>query len=629
MDWQSLEANYTPRQDLLQSMQAQQQQKKPWWTSIISELGGGGGAAGGAAAGAAIGAPLGGVGAVPGGIIGAILGGFLGGTGGRVVENKVRDNRIGIGDALKEGAVTGALSGLGEGYAAFKGAKAATGLIDAGASGAEKTAIQAPEKVGLLEGMGRSGKAGAGGYGIGAKVPGEQQLTAAGSDAVGTTLDKLGIKAASPEAQARSIGQKIAGLNSQLTGQYSKANASLTQDELNNLGSKILGRVSSAPGLGDSAQKFGLDEAQKLVKSGDVNGLWNYVKDLSRNATNFATSGDAKLADKEGAARIILDEARGFLNGKVPGLADTNNLYHNAKTAESFLLGAAKDKTSAGLIGTVKSLSPVKGAESKGFNALENIGRASAGTATGPITGPASDMTRMLKIQAPGAIARGMSGSQDQTQQGDLLSQLNSGGQMQSPDSLLGQSQQTNVNPLATPEGLQQAMMQDFVQTGGKNFQELQALAQVFGGGQQKLSAAQQARKDSINSALGSLDSAEQNLGASGGAQGLQGEAGKIPWLGKFIDPKGASYTNTKVELATALAKAITGGSRAPQNVIDYYMHSLPDINDTPEYASAKIAKLRNDLVAQANRFGYSDILQSSDTGGSSLLTQLNGQGAF
>lgn len=82
---------------------AKQKGRGGFLTSLISEVGGLGGASGGAAIGTAL---LPGVGT----LIGAGLGGFLGGTGGRITENKVRDNRIGVGDALKEGAISGVAS---------------------------------------------------------------------------------------------------------------------------------------------------------------------------------------------------------------------------------------------------------------------------------------------------------------------------------------------------------------------------------------------------------------------------------------------------------------------------------------------------------------------------------------
>jgi len=110
---QQLKAIQLREQLAKQSSQAQQKKKGGRGgilSSLISETGGIGGALGGASAGAALGSVVPVLGTALGGLIGAGVGGFLGGTGGRVVENKVRDNRIGLGDALKEGAVSGIMS---------------------------------------------------------------------------------------------------------------------------------------------------------------------------------------------------------------------------------------------------------------------------------------------------------------------------------------------------------------------------------------------------------------------------------------------------------------------------------------------------------------------------------------
>jgi hypothetical protein len=101
-------------------------------TSLISEAGGTGGAIGGASLGATIGSVVPGIGTVIGGLAGAGIGGFLGGTGGRLAENKIRDDEYRVGDALKEGAISG-VAGAGPlrlgklGYGITKGlAKGAT-----------------------------------------------------------------------------------------------------------------------------------------------------------------------------------------------------------------------------------------------------------------------------------------------------------------------------------------------------------------------------------------------------------------------------------------------------------------------------------------------------------------------
>lgn len=120
-----------------------------FFSSLISELSGAGGAWGGGAAGAAAGTALfPGVGTLVGGILGATAGGFAGGAGGRAVENKVRDdqNFLGAGGSAKsafgEGALSGALAGIGSGASAYRGLKAVGGLkgLQAATGGADELA---------------------------------------------------------------------------------------------------------------------------------------------------------------------------------------------------------------------------------------------------------------------------------------------------------------------------------------------------------------------------------------------------------------------------------------------------------------------------------------------------------
>lgn len=115
-------------------------------TSLISE----GGALGGALTGAAIGSAVPVIGTAIGGIIGAGLGAF----GGRLAENKVRDDRLGVTDALKEGALSAALAGplrLGK-YATVAG----KGLIAGkGAEAALTTAAQKAAQMSLRKSLGR------------------------------------------------------------------------------------------------------------------------------------------------------------------------------------------------------------------------------------------------------------------------------------------------------------------------------------------------------------------------------------------------------------------------------------------------------------------------------------------
>jgi hypothetical protein len=151
---QALQSNYQMRQQTapqnsrVLGKQSKKKGRGGTATSLISEGAGFGGATGGAMAGAAIGSVVPVLGTAVGGLIGAGVGGFLGGTGGRLVENKVRDGDYRLEDALLEGAISGvagagplrlAKAGLGmTGKVAAKGVSAAT---DSAANTALRTSI--------------------------------------------------------------------------------------------------------------------------------------------------------------------------------------------------------------------------------------------------------------------------------------------------------------------------------------------------------------------------------------------------------------------------------------------------------------------------------------------------------
>lgn len=641
-----------PKKKLAKQM-AQKQQTKGrggFLTSLISELGGAGGAAGGAAIGAGLGSVVPVLGTAVGGLIGAGVGAFAGGTGGRIVENKVRDDRFGLGDALKEGATDAIFSGVGAANNIRKGAKAAKGLATAteGLS-SPSDLLQAPQKVGLLEGIGKSLKTGASGYGTGAKVAGQDQLTSAGSDVIDTTLKTLKIPATAPETQARLLGNHIDNLGNILSKRYATSNTAVSPEDINTLGSNILGRVANTGGLSKGAEAFALEQAQKLAKAKDINDVWKFTKDIGRNSTNFGANADAKLVDKEAAARIIIDETRGFLNGKVPGTAETNDLYHKAKTAESFILNAARDK-GGGLIQRMAGSAPVKAGEAKLGSTIENIGRYSAGTG-----GATSKFTNALKVQSPGAAYRGTTGlAQENTPQPaqnpqDLLGMGQSTGQSQSLTSdLLGQTnqgvdlksqllglppEQATSSSGMTLQSLQEALKQDYIDTGGKNSAALMQIAQLNGLVDNKGNPAGQA---SQGPNIGKPTAQQYGL-ATSGIQSLQNLSSLLqgdpsllnksatpgqglPVVGGFV--KHAAGTNQYDAVLTNLVDTmlrLRTGAAATKDEINMYKRQLaPTAGDTPQAIQSKLQQFYQ---------AFAPFLGTNQSAGSSqdLLSQMNG----
>lgn len=577
-----------------QTAQPKQRGHGGFLSSIISELGGAGGAAGGAALGSLL---LPGIGTV----VGAGLGGLFGGTGGRLAENKIRDNRWGVGDALKEGALSGALSLVGEGYQAAKGAKAAANLSKLGLEGGQDVARQ-----GILEGAGRSLKAGAGGYGIGATAKGEGQLTAQGSRAVEDTLRKLKIPASSPENMATQLGSRLSSLSATLDNQYTKGATALSKTEMNGLKNKIYDQIMSHPDieLSKAGQNQLKNKLSKLVNAGDTSKLWQFTKDLESKGINFGAAGDAKLVDREAINRIFRENIRDTLNNKVPGVANTNKLFHDAKSAERFVLKAAQDVKGGGLVSKVTNLSPVKSGEAKLGAALENVGKVSAGTG-----GPLSQVLHQAKIQAPAGLIRAASGASQMpqdTQQGidpnhpdaDLMQayeQFSGGGQGMPQMGGMGQGMDQQMdNPYP-----QENLLRD-IQRDPKHTSEYLSLYKT-------LASINQPQK--LQSSHGKATSQQYAL-AQTGMQGvqqlqqlLQQDPGvlnrsatpgqSLPGVGGFIQNAAGTgeYQAVAGNVLDALARARTGAQMNKQEEA-FYRRLLPRAGDSQATIQKKLAEL-------------------------------------
>lgn len=242
---------------------------------------------------------------------------------------------------------------------------------------------------------------------------------------------------------------------------------------------------------------------------------------------------------------------------------------------------------------------PIATGAAKAINAVAG---ASGGAGGGKLSSTlSSPLARALEFNAIPPVLNRNSGQSDTA---DLSSPLPTPPSMPTPLPMTQQA--SDPYPLA-------AVMYD-IQRDPKNASTYMSLYKTISDvnlAQQKASqsssatATQSQAKDSILGALGLLDSAENNLVSSGGAKGpVLGELGTIPKAGQYLNPQGYSYHNTRVEIATALAKALSGNSRPAQQMINMYLDSLPDVTDTPRVAQLKLARVRNDVLKQAQAKG-------------------------
>lgn len=592
-------------------------------TSILSELAGGGGAA----AGAAIGAGFGGVGAIPG----AIIGGLIGGTGGRLAENKIRDNQYGLGSAVKEGLLSGALSGAGEAFSLAKAGKAITGekglasaLKNIAAGGAEQTA-----KIGRLENIGKGLKAGGMGLAQGATAPGLQPLGAARSDelikAITSSTKKggFGIPVGSPEAMQKALEPKLANLGQQLTQKYAANNVQLSTNEINKIGSSILKKVSTQGGLDAGATRYAEQQVSRLANAKDINGLWNFTKQLEGVSTSLGKGSTAATTNKNAVIDVIRGEIRPFLNAKVPGVATDNALWSSATSANKLLLKSSRNQAGGGLVGKVSTLQPVKAAESIVGSKVESLGKVLAGTG-GPITKVTNQMIRQVPaslgratygaLQAPEAPLQQDTGMQQGMGQGMAPGQsMGQGtGMDQGMGGMMGGMQQPEVYS-------QQAVMAD-IQRDPKNASTYLKLYETFTPKQPtsnigKTSAAQYNLAQQGTNALTQLAGIIQRDPGVVTKSGIPGKS--LPLVGGYVQKAaGTTEFDTLGYAAVSSLLRAQSGAAVPDSEVRAYMKAyLPRPGDSKEAIDRKLSTLAYGFQTvmqgggqQANQYAPQDL---------------------
>jgi len=593
-------------------------------SSMISELGGAGGAWGGAALGASIGSVVPGVGTVIGGLLGAGIGGFAGGTAGRGVENKIRDNQNFFGkggsaeSAFKEGAISGALGAAGEGFQLLKAGKAATGTK--GLKNVGKNLIAGAEakqagirSVGAIENMGKSVKSGGMGLAQGAQAKGIAQIGAGQSDAYVKALADAGIKVGAPETMQRALEPKLAKLGEELATKYAKANVPVASTEINALGNSILDKVVTQGGLDKTAENFAIEQVNRMTKSKDLAGLWQFTKDLEKNAAGLAKGTTGSATAKEATARIIKEDIRSYLNSKVPALAETNGKYHILQDTDKLLRKASANTRFGGLGNRIMGLAPVKSAEAKVGSGLEMVGRGinstpsklavgigargitNSITATPPVEDPAQYDQALSDL----GMTPDMGGGQDMTQ----------GQQMQQPQ------QQAELYPA---QNMMQDIQRDFQATGGKNvdkylslYKALSAVTQAQGKAN-NLNVTKPTSEKFANaqSGLNSLNQYQQLLQQDPSILTKSATPGRsLPVVGGYISRATGTGTSDALayDMMDNLLRIRTGAQANPAEIKNYVTKMLPRAGDSQATVQRKLAIFRNTFGEILNLAGAQD----------------------
>lgn len=386
-------------------------------TSLISE----GGALGGGALGASIGSGiLPGIGTLVGGALGAGIGAFTG----RVAENKVRDDRLGLGDAAQEGALSAVL-----GSSPFKLGKAAVAAKKGGASLAEALGKTVPVSIPAagsnpLARTSVSGKLDE----LANKALKEQYGTISKPVARATnpekTFSKLSELGLTKPSDVERVSNAITGTNGLLNKAVVKATGNSQRVDVSGLRQTLTDAIENNGIVGNKAKELTtmFDAQMKRLLGGpqgtlkttaDPNDVLDVMKSFEKRiAQKSGKGGNYRLATDEttnqaNALRLVVDELQGRLesganvkNILTPELrTKLVNLHPNNQSWQNFVdnkIMKAND---------IKSL---RSAQSPFVNANKIISEADLNSMTfGGRVGNNANSIREALMNAASGIARG------------------------------------------------------------------------------------------------------------------------------------------------------------------------------------------------------------------------------
>lgn len=626
-------------------------------SSIISELSGAGGAAGGAAAGAALGSVVPGIGNIVGGIAGGIVGGFGGGFGGRAIENKVRDNEYRLGDALKEGAVSGVFGGVGP---AFQGARGLGALGKASGSkgiGAGLSALSGMSddtaKVAGKAIVSRGAKAG---KAVGQGITNVDDLAYASRKGLQATGDNLrgwqrGIVSGNnglTKTDRLAQNKALDGVNRWFSGIGKSGQFDNADDAMKALANQYKRAPEAAKAFGKSNAD---DLANRFLQNLDNNPLLKGNLTAKNNKTALNLLDD--IVKFEGKKNSDFVE---FMSTKINPRYRTVSSGGSAGSVESQILEAFRDagkslideklvtrsgvnKQYASLLGATKQLGKTITRDQG-----ESASRIGVSQALSSILGPGADVagrglqqvgkaTRVTTPLAMGALSRGMFnqatapmpqempqdpmmedptyGAEMGDPMTDPMSQL--GGGLEQPAQSAYTLEQAIADIQANPDPKSRKNIMDYYNFVSK--------AEKAGGTQ--LSAQEKKSAKQAETALMGLTQLKQLYSQAGGGQNrLPGILGNVQ--GKLGgNSKADSYNKIRDSLTTALARAFGETGVLTDQDREVYKQALPRLEDTPEEAQIKLQYLEDMLAQSSQAYGQTDYGTQADL--SSIISQYGG----
>lgn len=488
-------------------------------TSLISE--------GSAVAGAAASAPLAaGLAPLTGGLslfaVPAIAAG-LSAFGGRIAENKVRDNRYGVGDAAKEGAVTGLFGAAGKGvkaagsltkFAAKGGGTLEDALVSAGNAANKNAASTITSKL-QTSAADRSAK----GFGIKTTDKFLPEQADEVSNFINTRASNYAkVTPGAPLNQARDLQKVKNGVVSQLDAALNSINRPIKPTEAKQLISNLDTRLVNDPdvtGKTELANKF-----KTLVNGRDIKGLEKLRRQYDDIA--FKANGDPSTTAKAAEALAIRDTIDEFvtpLSKEYKAIKGDYSLSNKALQLASKEAGVKPNGITPPFMGGGLSKGVGGNMIATGRNKLNG---ALAGNGMGIAASPArSGMVTAGKGQLVDALL-GTSGSDYGSMNADTTTTTNDIPSTQSNTDISGQYQNegdlssTDQQPEETSPYSRDALMYD-IQRDPKNaakyIDTYKSLQDIYAPpAASKLNSTQLQQANNANSGLQSLQTIAQTL---------------------------------------------------------------------------------------------------------------------
>ncbi len=577
----------------------------------ISEAGGLGGAVAGGSAGFVVGGPI-------GGIIGAGLGGFGGGFGGSAVEQKVTTDNIDWNKALKEGAIEGVMSAgpirLTKGaYAAGKAIAKGAGTEAAkqGAKKAMTTSLLSKTNQAAASNLSKAGS----GMKVGENVGDINKLSQ--SQEVFNKYDISG----TPTQQLKKINKTVGNLGQEVDDVLSKnpikIDGRAVRSQIDQAASDPLKYADldlTSPGVKNYLESH-LSKFASANTGKDINDYIKVLNPISRRANDKIVRGVVPT-DKEAAALAAKragDEVLSQIPEIKPLKQDMAILYERNPQV------AALSEKTFGI--------PIAGIQSRSVKQ----GLAGAQSRTGDLLSSVNNKASNIsnKIGPTGSIvARAtMGGLANQTfnptiQQGateDLLSGMNSGGQPQLQNDLLGQANGSQVaGQTSYGSGETQVSKSDYLANAAMNAvqvgdidtaKKLMALAESYSGLEQtsakstgssrhgKPTAQQYAFAKSGVSTLTQLADYIQSNPDIVNKSALPG--GDIPIIGGFVRGAGGldQYDAYAYNLADTILRLKTGAQANESEIRLYQQQIMPRPGDRPSTIQSKLQQIYESLA--------------------------------